>query len=239
MVLVKASHIGRLLVAFQVSPALSIREDWSRTLFERLQDEFPQLLGLAVIERDQFATFLRPASEGEAGEPICQIQGQGIQVVVEKPSSEDAAALPAFVGHLYRESREIFHIAHVRRVGRVQQTGYILDSDSDAARDALRDCLTKLGPQEADDVQLQFSVREDIFNVNLTLRPAASSNEPGPTGIPIRDILVAQSDVNNWDMRLDVDWGMAERILVRGAKHANEDVPAFIQTRLGLEIRQG
>jgi len=239
MVAVRASGIGRLLVAFQVAPALSIREDWARKLFDTLQDEFPQFLGMPLIERDQFATFLRPAREDVPAQAICQIVRQSVEVVLERPSPEEARAFPPFLHRLYQLSRQIFHIGRVSRVGRVQQTGYILDSDSDAARDALRDCLTKLSPEEADDVQLQFSVREDIFNVNLALRTAASSNEPGPAGLPFRDTLVAQSDVNNWDTSLDVDWTMAERVLTRGARHADEDVPAFLQVRLGLEVQQG
>ena len=239
MARVKQHRVVRLLIACTVDQAVSIREDWTRSMFQRLQDEFPRLLGTPLIVPDQAAAFLRPAEEGGRPAQLCEIRGNNLVVVAETPSSGDMQVLPGFALRLFDLARDTYHVERVARVGRVEVAAWTLDADGDAAPEVIRTGLTKLEPEEAADVELQFTKHEDMYNINLRLSTNLSSGEPGPTGPPKRDILLTQSDVNNWDVQGDVTRGVAEDILARGAKHAREEVPAFLRDRLSLQIDEG
>jgi len=85
-------------------------------------------------------------------------------------------------------------------------------------------------------VELQFTRREGPHNINLKISTASSSNKLGPTGLLVRDVLLTQSDTNNWDMSRDVGQEEAEAILERGRRHARDEVPALLRERMGLDL---
>ena len=236
MVAVKEMRVRRLLIGFSVDPELSVREDWARSMFNALQDEFPQLLGTPIILPDQAASFLTPAGEDSPAVQICHIARRNILVGSDDPSRDRMESIPSLARRVYEVSREMFHVGRVTRLGRVQVTSWLLNTEADDAAGVIRTGLTKLGADEAADVDLLFVKREESFNINLKL--STGSNSPQPTGQQLLDLLIAQSDVNNWDVTGDVSWEDAQKIISRGAKHANEEVPTFFRERLGLKLTE-
>jgi len=234
---VREPKTTRLLIACTLVPAASIREDWTRSLFETLQDEFPQLLGTPIIIPDRAASFLRPAAGGVEPRQVCQIAGDSVVVGADLPSEGDMDALPKLALRAFELARRIYHTERVARVGRVQLVSWTLDPDGGSS-ELIRDGLTVLKPEEASDLELQITRRDGIFNVNLKLSPASSSDRPGPSGLPVRDVLLTQSDVNNWDTSGDVSGDLAGTILARGARHAQEEVPAFLRDKLRLQLEE-
>jgi len=228
----------RLLIACTVVPSVPIREDWTRAMFEKLQDEFPDLLGTPLIVRDQFATFLRPAVGNAPPAQICQIAADNLLVGADPLRPGDQDVLPNLALRLFELARDTYHIQRIARVGRVEVAGCVLEAASEGASAIIRSTLTKLEPGEAADVELQFTRREGPYNINLKLSSASSSSIPGPTGLPVRDVLVTQSDVNNWDMSGDISQELAQAIVERGKRHARDEVPALLRERMGLDIRE-
>jgi hypothetical protein len=202
-------------------------------MFEALQDEFPRVLGQPIIVPDRVATFLRPTVAGADPIQVCQIAGDNLVVGAEPPSDEDMDVLPQFALRLFELARATYHVAKVARIGRVEIAAWQLDADA-AAAEMIRTGLTTLRADEAADVEVQFTRREGPHNINLKLSPASSSSEPDSTGRPVRDIIITQSDVNNWDTRKDVTEDVAQGILERGARHAREEVPLFLRQRASL-----
>ncbi len=232
---VKEVRTSRLLVVYTVQPPLYLSAQRGRQLSDTLVDEFPQLLGSPLIAEDQFVTLLRTASPDRLPEPVCQIATDSVQVALQNPSQADMKQLLPLLRRVYDLVREIYHVQRVCRAGRVHNKGYVIADEGEDARKIVRDCLTKLTSEQATDCQVQFSRRDGPYNVNLSVVPASTSGSKADVELPVHDVLLTGSDVNNWDISGDVPWDKVEEILTRGAQHADEEVPQFLREQLGVD----
>jgi len=235
---VKEVRRSRLLVAYNVVPALYLTAERGREMFETLLGEFPELIGLPpVIMENQGATFLRTARPNRPPEALCQLLSDSVQVTLQDPSPVDVETLPRFLQKVYELVRNVYGVQRVSRAGRVDNRGYVLAEGAEDARKTVRECLTKLTVDQATDVQLQFTKRDGPYNVNFSVVPDASRGSKADADPPVHNVVLTGSDVNNWDVSGDVPWDKVQEILARGAKHADEEVPQFLRENLGIDTQ--
>jgi hypothetical protein len=189
-----------------------------------------------MIMRDQFAVFMRPANADGETTSICNIRGDNLTVVAESPNVEDLQDLPGFALRFLELAWGAYHVKRVARVGRVETVGWTLEGDA-SAPNVIRAALIGLTEEEAQTVELKFTKRESEYNINLKFSTAsAKGNADEGLELGRHEILVSQSDVNNWDIRGNVTLEAAKKILARGKVHASEEIPAFLRNKLGIQL---
>ena len=235
---VKDVRTSRLLVAYTFAPPLYLSAERGRRLFEGLLGSFPELVGTPpLIIEDQQALFLRAAPPGRPPEPLCQLVNDSIQVSLQNPDPNQVMEFAPLLKRVYELLRDIYQVQRVCRAGRVHNKGYVMADGKEDARAMVRDLLTKLAAEQAAAVQLQFSRRDGPYNVNLSIVPASTSVSNVGDELPLHDVILTGSDVNNWDVSGDVLWHQVEEILARGERHADEEVPQFLRDQLGVDAQ--
>jgi hypothetical protein len=237
MLRVTQTSVVRLALGLTVEPALYVSEARSRRVFEVLLDEFPQLAAVPLVDQERMAVLLRPARGKRQATPVCQFLGNSVVVGMDMPTRDEIDVFLAFGGRVYELVRQVFHVGRVARAGRVESNSYTLEGEGNVAAEALRTSLTKLSADDALDLSVQFTRRDGPYNINLSLVTGSSEDTGDPT-TTLRNVVLAQSDVNNWDQSGDITWEQSEAIWQRGMEHAQQQVPAFLRDRVKLEIGQ-